>query len=48
MGGPLGTLDKGLREYMQIEIRIIQTALKITTVYVIQDQEEALTMWTYS
>lgn len=41
---PLGALDKKLREQMQIEIRILQKEVGITTVFVTHDQEEALTL----
>lgn len=41
---PLGALDKKLRETMQVELRLLQKALGITTVFVTHDQEEALTM----
>ncbi|QAT42264.1 spermidine/putrescine ABC transporter ATP-binding protein [Aminipila luticellarii] len=41
---PLGALDLKLRKEMQIELKRIQQALKITFVYVTHDQEEALTM----
>ncbi|WP_334297047.1 spermidine/putrescine ABC transporter ATP-binding protein [Aminipila terrae] len=41
---PLGALDLKLRKDMQIELKRIQQALKITFVYVTHDQEEALTM----
>jgi spermidine/putrescine ABC transporter ATP-binding subunit len=41
---PLGALDKNLREAMQVELRSLQRALGITTVFVTHDQEEALTM----
>lgn len=44
MDEPLGALDLKLREVMQIELRRIQQALKITTVYVTHDQIEAMTM----
>lgn len=44
MDEPLGALDKKLREYMQIEIRNLQRKLKITSLYVTHDQQEALTM----
>jgi spermidine/putrescine ABC transporter ATP-binding subunit len=44
MDEPLGALDKKLRDYMQIEIRAIQKELKITSIYVTHDQQEALTM----
>src|SRR5699024_10837714 len=41
---PLGALDKKLREQMQIEIRMLQREVGITTIYVTHDQEEALTL----
>lgn len=41
---PLGALDLKLRKEMQIELKRIQQALKITFIYVTHDQEEALTM----
>jgi spermidine/putrescine ABC transporter ATP-binding subunit len=41
---PLGALDKKLREQMQVEIRILQREVGITTVVVTHDQEEALTL----
>ena len=41
---PLGALDLKLRKEMQIELKRIQQALEITFIYVIHDQEEALTM----
>jgi spermidine/putrescine ABC transporter ATP-binding subunit len=41
---PLGALDKHLRQEMQIELRRIQRAVNITTVFVTHDQEEALTL----
>jgi putative spermidine/putrescine transport system ATP-binding protein/spermidine/putrescine transport system ATP-binding protein len=41
---PLGSLDKKLREEMQVELRQLQRALGITTVFVTHDQEEALTL----
>jgi spermidine/putrescine ABC transporter ATP-binding subunit len=44
MDEPLGALDLKLRETMQTEIRRIQQALKITTVYVTHDQTEAMNM----
>jgi putative spermidine/putrescine transport system ATP-binding protein len=44
MDEPLGALDKKLREHMQLEIKRIQEALKITVLYVTHDQSEALTM----
>jgi spermidine/putrescine ABC transporter ATP-binding subunit len=44
MDEPLGALDKKLRTAMQLEIKRIQQQLKITTIYVTHDQEEALTL----
>ena len=41
---PLGALDKGLRESMQVEIRSLQQRLGLTTIMVTHDQDEALTM----
>lgn len=41
---PLASLDKKLREQMQIELRRIQQEIGITTVFVTHNQEEALTM----
>jgi len=41
---PLGALDKHLRQEMQIELRRIQRAVGITTIFVTHDQEEALTL----
>ncbi|WP_199614367.1 ABC transporter ATP-binding protein [Paenibacillus alkalitolerans] len=41
---PLGALDKQLRLQMQMEIKKLQEKLKITTISVTHDQEEALTM----
>jgi putative spermidine/putrescine transport system ATP-binding protein len=41
---PLGALDLKLREQMQIELKRIQEAVKITFLYVTHDQDEALTM----
>jgi len=39
---PLASLDAKLRRYMRAEIRRIQKATNITTVYVTHDQEEAM------
>lgn len=44
MDEPLGALDKKLREQLQIEIKTLQQGLGVTVIYVIHDQEEALTM----
>ncbi|MBI2763420.1 MAG: ABC transporter ATP-binding protein [Chloroflexi bacterium] len=41
---PLGALDLKLREEMQIELKSIQQAVRITFIYVTHDQQEALTM----
>ncbi|MBB5753961.1 ABC transporter ATP-binding protein [Prosthecomicrobium pneumaticum] len=41
---PLSALDKGLREEMKFWIKDLQKKLKITTIYVTHDQDEALTM----
>jgi spermidine/putrescine transport system ATP-binding protein len=41
---PLGALDKKLRTQMQVELRQLQERLKITTIFVTHDQEEALTL----
>ncbi|MBZ0123209.1 MAG: ABC transporter ATP-binding protein [Roseovarius sp.] len=44
MDEPLGALDLKLREAMQFELKRIQRELKITTVFVTHDQNEAMTM----
>jgi len=44
MDEPLGALDLKLREAMQGELRRIQQALGITTVYVTHDQTEAMSL----
>jgi iron(III) transport system ATP-binding protein len=41
---PLSNLDAKLRVEMRVEIRKIQKRLKITTIYVTHDQEEALSI----
>jgi iron(III) transport system ATP-binding protein len=41
---PLSNLDAKLREQMRIELRELQRALKLTTIYVTHDQAEALAM----
>jgi spermidine/putrescine ABC transporter ATP-binding subunit len=41
---PLASLDKKLRETMQVELRRIQQELDITTILVTHNQKEALTM----
>ena len=44
MDEPLSSLDAKLREKIREELRAIQRELKITTVYVTHDQEEALSL----
>lgn len=44
MDEPLGSLDKRLRQQLQLELRRLQRALGITTVYVTHDQDEAFAM----
>ena len=44
MDEPLGALDQALRETMQMELRRIQRALGITTVFVTHDQAEAMAL----
>lgn len=41
---PLSNLDAKLRKQMQVELRDLQRRLKITTIYVTHDQEEALVL----
>ena len=41
---PLGALDRKLREEMQIELKLLQSKLGITFVFVTHDQEEAMGM----
>jgi spermidine/putrescine transport system ATP-binding protein len=41
---PLGALDRQLREEMQLELKLIQSRLGITFVFVTHDQGEALSM----
>ncbi len=41
---PLGSLDKKLREEMQGELKALQRTLRVTTIFVTHDQEEALAM----
>jgi spermidine/putrescine transport system ATP-binding protein len=41
---PLGALDRKLREEMQIELKLLQSQLGITFVFVTHDQEEAMGM----
>jgi putative spermidine/putrescine transport system ATP-binding protein len=44
MDEPLGALDKGLRDQLQLEIRDLHRRTGVTIVYVTHDQEEALVM----
>jgi spermidine/putrescine ABC transporter ATP-binding subunit len=44
MDGPLGALDRKLREAMQFEIKRLQRELSLTVIHVTHDQEEALAM----
>ena len=39
---PLGALDRKLREEMQVELKLLQSQLGITFVFVTHDQQEAL------
>ena len=41
---PLSNLDARLRDYLRIQLREIQTSLKITALYVTHDQHEALSL----
>jgi len=41
---PLGALDRKLREQMQVELKLLQTSLGTTFIFVTHDQEEALSM----
>jgi spermidine/putrescine transport system ATP-binding protein len=41
---PLGALDRKLREEMQVELKLLQSQLGITFIFVTHDQEEALSM----
>jgi spermidine/putrescine transport system ATP-binding protein len=41
---PLGALDRKLRQEMQIELKLLQSQVGITFIYVTHDQEEALSM----
>ena len=41
---PLSALDANLREHMQMELRLIQQRLGVTTLVVTHDQREAMTM----
>ncbi|WP_255192728.1 ABC transporter ATP-binding protein [Natronobeatus ordinarius] len=39
---PMSALDARLREHLRVQVKTIQSALDITTVYITHDQEEAL------
>ncbi|MBH0238703.1 ABC transporter ATP-binding protein [Methylobrevis albus] len=41
---PMSALDAKLRESLQVELRLLQKRLKITTILVTHDQREAMTM----
>ena len=41
---PLGALDRKLREEMQIELKLLQSQVGITFIFVTHDQDEALSM----
>jgi len=41
---PLGAIDKKLRMEMQIELKLLQKQVGVTTIFVTHDQEEALSM----
>jgi putative spermidine/putrescine transport system ATP-binding protein len=41
---PFGALDRKLRETMQLELRRLQQRLRLTTIFITHDQEEALTL----
>jgi spermidine/putrescine transport system ATP-binding protein len=41
---PLGALDRKLRKQMQVELKLLQSQLGLTFVFVTHDQEEALAM----
>ena len=41
---PLSNLDARLRDYLRVQLREIQTSLKITALYVTHDQHEALSL----
>ncbi len=44
MDEPLGSLDKRLRQQLQLELRRLQREVAVTTIYVTHDQEEAFAM----
>jgi len=44
MDEPLGALDKGLRDELQLEIRALHHKTRVTILFVTHDQSEALAM----
>ena len=44
MDEPFSALDAGLREHLQVEVRKLQQALGITTIFVTHDQREAMAL----
>jgi ABC-type Fe3+/spermidine/putrescine transport system ATPase subunit len=44
MDEPLSALDKNLRQDMQVELKALQHRLKLTTIFVTHDQEEAMSL----
>lgn len=44
MDEPLGALDRQLRDYLQGELKRVQSRTGITTLYVTHDQQEAMTL----
>jgi ABC-type Fe3+/spermidine/putrescine transport system ATPase subunit len=44
MDEPLGALDRALRKSLQVEIRSLQRRLRVPTLYVTHDQEEAMSL----
>jgi len=44
MDEPLGALDRALRKTLQVEIRNLQRRLRVPTLYVTHDQEEAMSL----
>src|SRR5258707_11190392 len=44
MDEPLSALDAKLRDHMQVELRLLQQKLQITTILVTHDQREAMTI----
>ena len=44
MDEPFSALDAGLREHLQVEVKKLQQALDITTIFVTHDQREAMAL----